>query len=392
MKAKSKLVIHPDLAGAPRALKWVKKPFHKVVYDFLRARLFKFFRSIPFFRKLLLLANDRVNFFDESCCIYQEFSDGPVVDRTERAVFNIAQRKVVTPEGYCCFGMFLDNPLLVGHGLVPMSAEGHLAKEALTVNSYYDMAKTTNEIRPLKCRRPIFLEGKSASLASHWTYWKNFYHWLMDVVPRLRFIEADRKLLVASPLTPYERDFLELVGIIDRCVFVNGDYLKVENFQFISPIGYAESYVPENIDYVRDLVLENVSKRECNYPKKIYVTRRGESRSPKNEVEFEGILIDNEWSIVNLRDYSFEEQVKMFKNATHVAGVHGAGLANLLWARSTCKVVEIFPSNRLVPTNENIALHLGLDYLALVCKATQRREWNIDVDFVSNKMNNMKKL
>jgi len=39
---------------------------------------------------------------------------------------------------------------------------------------------------------------------------------------------------------------------------------------------------------------------------------------------------------------------------------------NLLWAQSTCKVYEFFPSNRIVATNENIALRIGADYHAYI--------------------------
>jgi capsular polysaccharide biosynthesis protein len=41
---------------------------------------------------------------------------------------------------------------------------------------------------------------------------------------------------------------------------------------------------------------------------------------------------------------TLEEQIDLFSNATHVIGVHGAGLTNLIHAR-TAAVLELFAEN-----------------------------------------------
>jgi capsular polysaccharide biosynthesis protein len=66
-----------------------------------------------------------------------------------------------------------------------------------------------------------------------------------------------------------------------------------------------------------------------------------------------------------LEDYSFGRQMKLFMEADVIAGPHGAGLANMLFAENPL-VVELFPETVLKPQFYFLASILGFEYEAIV--------------------------
>jgi hypothetical protein len=58
-------------------------------------------------------------------------------------------------------------------------------------------------------------------------------------------------------------------------------------------------------------------------------------------------------------------QIEAFSKARVVVGVHGGGLANLLWCQTGTKVVELFHPNYSPPCYAILANHLGMDYYCL---------------------------
>lgn len=84
-------------------------------------------------------------------------------------------------------------------------------------------------------------------------------------------------------------------------------------------------------------------KKDLFYPKKIYVSRKNVSKYLKNknlknhisryneehiENAIEDFFIQKEYSIIDFSGMEMEEQIKYMYNATHVAGIMGAGTWN----------------------------------------------------------------
>ena len=60
------------------------------------------------------------------------------------------------------------------------------------------------------------------------------------------------------------------------------------------------------------------------------------------------------------------EQVRRFGNADVIVAVHGAGLANLLFARPATTVIELFPANFVKSTYLWLSNRLGLRHIPVV--------------------------
>ncbi|MFM7395226.1 MAG: glycosyltransferase family 61 protein [Cyanobium sp.] len=79
-------------------------------------------------------------------------------------------------------------------------------------------------------------------------------------------------------------------------------------------------------------------------PRRVFVSSRGAtSRRIANESEISSHLEGCGFSTIQLEKLSLPEQIRLFRNATHVIGVHGAGFTNLMHA-SNCSVLELFAS------------------------------------------------
>ena len=90
-------------------------------------------------------------------------------------------------------------------------------------------------------------------------------------------------------------------------------------------------------------------------------------RGIKNEKELIHFLKKKKFFSVKLSELSVEEQIKLFNDAQIVIGLHGAGLANLIWCNKYTKIIELKSKN----TNriyENLAKVNGIKYISLSSK------------------------
>lgn len=78
--------------------------------------------------------------------------------------------------------------------------------------------------------------------------------------------------------------------------------------------------------------------------RRLYVSRRDATvRRLVNEDEVAALLAGLGFEVVELSGLDFEAQAELFAQASAIAGVHGAGLANLVFAAPGARVFEIMP-------------------------------------------------
>jgi hypothetical protein len=96
---------------------------------------------------------------------------------------------------------------------------------------------------------------------------------------------------------------------------------------------------------------------------RLYMTRgKSRLRALSNEDELIAGLKERGFHIFEAKWSNHAEQVARFSAASVAVGVHGAGLANMVWMHPGARLVEIVPSTRRKTTYLNIAAELGLGY------------------------------
>ncbi len=231
------------------------------------------------------------------------------------------------------------------------------------------------------------LKGKILSLLTGGGGNTNYWHWLFDVLPRLKiYKDANLNLeeidyyLFPSLKTNFQNETLNMLDIDKR------KRLSSKNYRHLSAdsiIATSHPYTllndPEvdslNIpiwlsNFLKNSFLKkslNISNIK-NFNKKIYINRKdGTSlRYIINENEVLSYLDKEGFSSLTLSDYSFSDQVAMFYNAEQIIGLHGAGFANIVFSKPDTKVIEI-RSNTAGDVIKNLAINNKLNYQDMSC-------------------------
>ena len=179
-----------------------------------------------------------------------------------------------------------------------------------------------------------YVNKKSAILSSN-----GYYHWLIEDLPNylmVRSIWPDLNTLVARSKPKYVQNFIDYENIdvkeIDR-------FSRVGNVNFISRGDDTGWPHPKDIEILRNHFSANFLNTEKD--KKIYISREKSTRSPKFEADLVKELKQKGWVILYLENLDLLEQIREISSASLICGVHGAGLANMVWMKPCTQVIEI---------------------------------------------------
>ena len=216
---------------------------------------------------------------------------------------------------------------------------------------------------------------------------RNYYHWLVDHLPLLAVVAgcpalADLPLIVNADRASYQADSLAALGIeADRLLcFDDADYIDVGRLHVPLipdrrgvPWGapdwwWRSTLTPSVHAWLRDALTAGM---KTNAGKRLFVSRVDAGvRRAVNEAEIQDIAKAEGYEIVDARDLSFIEQVRSFAGASHIAGVHGAGLVNAVFAPPGARLIE-FVGDGVAP---NFYRHLadvgGLSFQRVSCAVT----------------------
>ncbi|WP_394200830.1 glycosyltransferase family 61 protein [Shewanella waksmanii] len=111
-------------------------------------------------------------------------------------------------------------------------------------------------------------------------------------------------------------------------------------------------------EFLRENIESSVPKK-C---KRIFIDRPNGRRGVKNKRQLQDLLDKYNFDILKLEDYSFAEQIGIFKEAEVIVGIHGAGLSNLVFSTSKTSVIEVIQHDYGLPSFWFLANFLDLDY------------------------------
>lgn len=211
------------------------------------------------------------------------------------------------------------------------------------------------------------LQGCWTSLASNWGDGRNYFHWVTDCLTRLWVREQlpePTRILIPASGARYVRESLEVLGIADLCEAREDACLRPERFYFCSPLAMTGVWNPIGWDWLRRAFAAAFRQPGAGRP--VFLTRRASTRMPDELERIEATLRDAGFDIVDCGKLGFREQIEATSGAPAIAGIHGAAMTNILWARPGTPVLEIFQPAYLNACYEQIAFQGGLRYSALV--------------------------
>jgi Glycosyltransferase 61 len=214
----------------------------------------------------------------------------------------------------------------------------------------------------------------------------SYYHWLIEDLPCTLFaMKSDPSApLIVSKKTPhYVREFANNSG--RQLVYVDGPQ-KLEKIVFVekcSDSGWPSHFdISELLDYP---IFKKLLYRGIPH-KKYYISRRYSKRSPSNEVEIEQLAVDSGYEILYLERMTHAKQISSISGAATIVGVHGAGLANMIWMKSGTKIVDIVNENYWTEATHRLS-HIGnQEYVPFIYQGSMNDPVNLkDLSFVLRK-------
>jgi capsular polysaccharide biosynthesis protein len=88
---------------------------------------------------------------------------------------------------------------------------------------------------------------------------------------------------------------------------------------------------------------------------------------------------------------NFREQVELFSQAAFIAGAHGAGHANVLFAPPGCKVLDLFEPVYVNSCYWTMSLASQHDYWYMFGETVPSTEWNPDMHIPVEKLDRVLK-
>jgi capsular polysaccharide biosynthesis protein len=201
---------------------------------------------------------------------------------------------------------------------------------------------------------------------------EKYFHWMMDVLPRLELIERAGHILdsidwfVCNPLLyDYQFESLDLLGI-PKEKFISLD--SRSHFEFTellvpSLAGTSGNMLRSNIDFIRSLWTPSTHKAD----RKLFISRSdAKYRHLINEQEGYQKLRQHGYEYTTLTGTSVMDQSKLFSAASEIVACHGAGLTNLAFCQSGTRVLELFAPQYVNPCYYSLSHWRDIQYAYLI--------------------------
>lgn len=280
----------------------------------------------------------------------------------------------------------LDYGHVYSEGAIPISKNNQIM-----ISTYFDTRKSVSSLyleRSIRSLKKIAVsEELSTAIVLSNCYFPNYYHWILDTLSRLIFfkdsLSIQTPIILPNNSPIFVLESLLLLGYENILITNKNSNFRVKELyvpEFPSEIGNPRK---EIVDFLRN----KYNKLEKMTTLKTFISRKNaKTRRILNEYDFTHLL--DKYNIITVypEDMTFQEQVSVFQSSSLIVGVHGAGLTNLLFASSSCSVVEIFPSNYHEGCYENLSKLLGLDYYMITYKSNNK---NNDIIIDLNEFENV---
>ena len=239
------------------------------------------------------------------------------------------ERKAVRETGY-----YLDGQVQAGHVPVSQLRFRHWRKR---------WAGTSTSRLCLPPRQRI--DGRVAVLNARYSH--NYFHWLIEVLPRivpLRRAGVWADYFLVDCLSPFQQDVLAALGIERRQLIQPHCRMLLEADELIVPSFPSPDCLRE---FGRLLLGGFGADRAIAASRRVFISRRKTgTRTLANERQIEDYLRGRGFETHAMEDYPLAKQARLVREAAIIVATHGAGLANLIFARPGARVIEIVPEGR----------------------------------------------
>jgi len=242
------------------------------------------------------------------------------------------------------------------------------------------------------------IDGVVLSLLTGGAGNNNYWHWLLDVLPRIGLCDKTFGInnidyfLVPDNARKFQRETMSCLDISAHKLLSSKKYRHIKAKELIvtdHPVvttGNATDDINDIPLWISKWLREKFIDKKIPEGKKIinktYIERDREDskkvpvRSISNEEEVKSYLLNKGFISVRLGEINFSEQVNLFHNSKCIVGLHGAAFANLSFCKPGTKVIELKSSTAGLAI-ENFAKKNNLDYNSVSVEANYIYKYDV---------------
>jgi capsular polysaccharide biosynthesis protein len=256
---------------------------------------------------------------------------------------------------------------VVGSVRLAATRENIVVENVQNITGCHDL-KNHSALRQRRFRMPKYRRGTALLLGAPSSDC-NYYHWVIDSLPRWKIMQAANYsdydyVLLQEGTSRFQDEFLDQLGVpVSKRLHCSKKQVHQFERLVVPAMPVLEWKVPPwACAWLRSLFPEKNSG-----PEKIYISRRNApQRRLINEAELEKGLQAIGFESLQLEQLPIAEQAGLFNSVKCVVAPHGAGLTNLAFAPVGALVVELCASTDTLPCYKNLAIAAGLRYVAVI--------------------------
>ena len=199
-----------------------------------------------------------------------------------------------------------------------------------------------------KSLKKIILDDDSNYALIH-TKWANYSFWITSSLVRLLMLQnsgMDFTLLYPEEWdnVAYIQESLKAFPNLKLKRIPAGVHIQVKNLLLPEVRPFTACFNGEELQMVHNYIVARIPEeyKSRTYSARIYVTRRkAKYRKIGNEQEVVALLEKYGFSVIDFDDMTFWEQVAQMQAANYIVAIHGAGMANIVFANSKTKILEL---------------------------------------------------
>jgi glycosyltransferase involved in cell wall biosynthesis/capsular polysaccharide biosynthesis protein len=322
---------------------------------------------------------------------------------------NLSEGNIVLPKAYISV---LNNVTIFGGSNLVVSQDDELLSDDMVDFHTEDFGVKSLQVISLRSKSKAILRYKKdlnkpikKGILISCEHDPNYFHWLVEVLPKILFIDQQKDFIDVPLLIPKELHenliiALERVNInnhrliplehgiayqVDRLIFPSALSRVIDRYKgaavFDEDIILSKKWVSQ----VASLLKNNTQYNENTW-RKIYLTREKGMRALGNKEEIEEVFTKRDFEIIDLNGWSLDEQIELFSETSVVVAPTGAALTNMLFCQPGTKII-LFMSNHEVSNYyfwHNLGIIMELDLKIIVGKRlfNLTNYWSVHDDYV----------
>jgi|APSaa5957512535_1039671.scaffolds.fasta_scaffold06546_4 hypothetical protein len=239
----------------------------------------------------------------------------------------------------------------------------------------------------------------------------NYFHFLFDIVVKLRIYEEKHSLdkvdyFYVPSVESWQKKILSLFGIPEEKLIDSQKYrhIKATKLITVDHPWYKKGYVQEEIKNLPDWIIFFLREKFLKYSKKFNTSNK--IFIDRSDSKFNHCKLVNNQEVINylklkgfqsykISELDFFEQIYLFNNADIIIGPHGAAFSNIIFSKTGLDLIELIPDNHPSIKCKKISEILNFNYQKIQLKYFNKNEFDngdmkIEISQLENILNNKK--